>query len=421
MPGRTTASRLLVTDRTRLVVLALTLPIMAYTLVGSVLGRAQEGAYRYLTTFEEVVSLVTSNYVEEVDVEHVMQGALWGLAEGLDPESSYLTPDEVRLHDAGLDDAEAGVGLTLTRRYYVQVVAAREGSPAAAAGLRPGDYVRQIDGRPTRTMSVVRARHLLRGAPGSTVSLEVIRDNAAEPVTLELVRDAGRSANVTSRMAAPGVGYIRIAEFDATTAGAVAAANDGLAGQGAERLVVDLRGAAAGSFESGTAAAALFTDADPLVVRESPDGRQPVARGPRPPSIAAPVVLLTDFGTAGAAELFAAALTGAERAETVGIRTAGRAAEQTLVRLPDGGGLLLSSTRYLTAAGESIHRRGVAAAVPVQEPPVELAPAVEPAPAAPGEAPGDPVLERALEHLAESPRPRPAEEPDPAAQREPAA
>ena len=423
MPGRTTASRLLVTDRTRFVVLALTLPIMAYTLIGSVLGRvvAQEGAYRYLRTFEEVVSLVTSNYVEEVDVEHVMRGALWGLAEGLDPESSYLTPDEVRLHDAGFDDAEAGVGLTLTRQYYVQVVAAREGSPAAAAGLRPGDYVRQIDGRPTRTMSVVRARHLLRGAPGSTVTLEVIRGNAAEPVTLDLVRDAGRSANVTSRMAAPGVGYLRIAEFDATTAGAIAAANDSLAGRGAERLVIDLRGAATGTFESGTAAAELFTDADPLVVRESPDGQQPVARGPRPPSIAAPVVLLTDFGTAGAAELFAAALTGAERAETVGIRTAGRAAEQTLVRLPDGGGLLLSSTHYLTAAGESIHRRGVAAAVTVQEPPVELAPADEPAPAAPDEDPGDPVLERALEHLAELSQQEPAAEPEPAAAREPAA
>lgn len=410
------------TDRTRLIVLALTLPIMAYTLVGSVLGRvvAQDGAYRHLRIFEEVVSLVNSNYVEEVDVEHVMQGALWGLAEGLDPESSYLTPDEVLLHDAGLDDADAGVGLTLTRQYYVQVVAAREGSPAAAAGLRPGDYVRQIDGHPTRTMSVVRARHLLRGAPGSTVNLEVIRSNAAEPVTLELVRDAGRSANLTSRMAAPGVGYIRIAEFDATTAGAIAAANDSLAGRGAERLVIDLRGAATGSFESGTAAAALFTDADPLVVRESPDGQQPVARGPRPPSIAAPVALLTDFGTAGAAELFAAALAGAERAETVGIRTAGRAAEQTLVRLPDGGGLLLSSTRYLTAAGESIHGRGVAAAIPVQEPPVELAPADEPALAAPDEDPGDPVLERALEHLADLSR-EPAAEPEPAAQREPAA
>ena len=387
------------TNRTRFIVLALTLPIMAYTLVGSVMGRvvAQEGAYRHLRIFEEVVSLVTSNYVEQVDAERIMQGALWGLAEGLDPESSYLTPDEVQLHDAGLEDAESGVGLTLTRQYYVQVVAARDGSPAALAGLRPGDYLRQIDGNPTRMMSTVRARQLLRGAAGSAVSLEIIRGNAAEPVTVELVRDDGRSANVTSRIAAPRVGYLRIAEFDDTTAGAIGAANDSLAGQGAERLVIDLRGTATGSFESGIAAAELFTAADPLVLRESSDDRQPVARGPREPSIAAPVVLLTNFGTAGAAELFAAALTGAGRAETVGIRTAGRAAEQTLVRLPDGGGLLLSSTRYLTAAGESIHRQGVAAAVPVREPAPELAPS---GPEAPDEDPGDPVLERALEHLA---------------------
>ena len=354
------------TDRTRFIVLALTFPIMAYTLVGSVLERvvAQEGAYRHLRIFEEVVSLVTSNYVEQVDADLIMQGALWGLAEGLDPQSSYLTPDEVMVHDAGPDDADAGVGLTVTRQYYVQVVAARDGSPAALAGLRPGDYLRQIDGNPTRMMSIVRARQLLRGAPGSTVSLEVIRGNAAEPVTVEIERGGARSANVTSRIAAPGVGYLRIAEFDATTAGAVGAAADTLGEQGAESLVIDLRGTATGAFETGIAAAALFTDADPLVMIEASDERQPVARGPRPPAITAPVALLTNFGTAGAAELFAAALTDAGRAETVGVRTAGRAAEQTLVRLPDGGGLLLSSARYLTASGEPIHRQGLPAAVP---------------------------------------------------------
>ena len=395
------------TDRTRFIVLALTLPIMAYTLVGSVLGRvvAQEGAYRHLRIFEEVVSLVTANYVEQVDADLIMQGALWGLAEGLDPESSYLTADEVRLHDAGPDDADTGVGLTLTRQYYVQVVAAREGSPAALAGLRPGDYLRQIEGNPTRMMSVVRARQLLRGAPGSTVSLEVIRGNAAEPVTLEIERGEARSANVTSRIATPGVGYLRIAEFDATTVGAIGAANESLAGQGAESLVIDLRGTATGSFETGVAAAELFTDADPLVMRESSSEQEPVSRGPRRPSIAGPVVLLTDFGTAGAAELFAAALSDAGRADTVGVRTAGRAAEQTLVRLPDGGGLLLSSTRYLTASGEPIHRQGVAAAVPVQAPAVELDPA---SPSTPDDDPGDPVLERALEHLAGDPEPESA-------------
>ncbi len=387
------------TDRTRFIVLALTLPIMAYTLVGSVLGRvvAQEGAYRHLRIFEEVVSLVTSNYVEQVDADLIMQGALWGLAEGLDPESSYLTADEVRLHDAGLDNADTGVGLTLTRQYYVQVVAARDGSPAALAGLRTGDYLRQIDGNPTRMMSVVRARQLLRGVPGSTVSLEIIRGNAAEPVTLDIERGEARSANVTSRIAAPGVGYLRIAEFDATTVGAIGAANEALAEQGAESLVIDLRGTATGSFENGIAAAELFTDADPLVMRESSSEREPVARDARQPSIAGPVVLLTNFGTAGAAELFAAALSDAGRADTVGVRTAGRAAEQTLVRLPDGGGLLLSSTRYLTASGEPIHREGVAAAVTVQAPAVDLDPE---APATPDDDAGDPVLERAIEHLA---------------------
>ncbi len=385
-------------DRTRFIVLALTFPIMAYTLVGSMLGGvgAQEGAYRHLRIFEEVVSLVTSNYVEEVDADRIMHGALWGLAEGLDPESSYLTPDEVPLHDAGLDDGRAGVGLSVTRQYYVQVVAARDGSPAALAGLRPGDYLRQIDGNPTRMMSTVRAQQLLRGAAGSSVSLEIIRGNAAEPVTIELVRGDDRSANTTSRIAAPGVGYLRIAEFDATTVAAIDAANDSLTAQGAESLVIDLRDTATGSFEAGIAAAELFTDADPLVLRESSTEREPVARSPRQPSIAVPVALLTNFGTAGAAELFAAALTDAGRADTVGIRTAGRAAEQTLVRLPDGGGLLLSSTRYLTALGESIHRQGVAAAVPVQEPAVELAPTA----VAPDEDAEDPVLERALEHLA---------------------
>ena len=385
-------------NRTRFIVLALTFPIMAYTLVGSMLGGvgAQEGAYRHLRIFEEVVSLVTSNYVEEVDADRIMHGALWGLAEGLDPESSYLTPDEVPLHDAGLDDGRAGVGLSVTRQYYVQVVAARDGSPAALAGLRPGDYLRQIDGNPTRMMSTVRAQQLLRGAAGSSVSLEIIRGNAAEPVTIELVRGDDRSANTTSRIAAPGVGYLRIAEFDATTVAAIDAANDSLTAQGAESLVIDLRDTATGSFEAGIAAAELFTDADPLVLRESSTEREPVARSPRQPSIAVPVALLTNFGTAGAAELFAAALTDAGRADTVGIRTAGRAAEQTLVRLPDGGGLLLSSTRYLTALGESIHRQGVAAAVPVQEPAVELAPTA----VAPDEDAEDPVLERALEHLA---------------------
>ena len=386
------------TDRTRFVVLIVTAPILAYTLVGGFLGRvvAREGTYRHLRVFEDVVSLVTDNYVEPIDAERVMHGALWGLAEGLDPDSSYLTPDDVRQYEADDASGAVGVGLALTRQYYIQVVAARDGSPAAEAGLQPGDYIRAIDDNPTRMMSIVRGRQLLRGEPGSTVTLTVIRGNAAEPTEVELERDDGRSANVTSRLVAPGVGYLRIAEFDETTTDAIVAATGTLGQQRAERLLIDLRGNATGTFEAGIDAARLFTDADTLVIRESSTEQQPVRAAAREPAIAWPVVIITNPGTAGAAELFTAALTDTGRAETVGLRTAGRAAEQTFIRLPDGGGLLLSSTRYLTASGEPIHRAGVRPAVVVQEPAVELGrPVADPD--------DDPVLDRALEHLAAMP------------------
>ena len=395
------------TDRTRFVILMVTAPILAYTLVGGLLGRvvAREDTYRHLRVFEDVVSLVTDNYVEPIDTERIMEGALWGLAEGLDADSSYLTPDDVREYEADDADGEVGVGLVLTRQYFIQVVAARDGSPAAEAGLRPGDYIRAIDDDPTRMMSVVRGRQLLRGEPGSTVTLSVIRGNAAEPVEVELTRDDARSANVTSRLAAPGVGYLRIAAFDDTTTDAIAAAADALGRQRAEGLLIDLRGTATGTFESGLDAARLFTSAETLAIRESSTEQEPVEGTGEEPSIAWPVVILTSPGTAGAAELFTAALTDSDRAETVGLRTAGRAAEQTLIPLPGGGGLLLSSTRFLTASGEPIHLVGVEPTVVVPEPPVELGQTADD----PSDTPDDndpnddPVLDRALEHLAAMP------------------
>jgi len=382
------------TDRTRFVIVLATAPILAYTLLGGLLGRvaAQDDVYRHLRIFEDVVSLVTSNYVEEVEPSSIVHGAIWGMAEGLDPESSYLTADEVELYDEPVTGS--GVGLELTRRYYVQVVAAREGSPAARAGLVPGDYLREIDGESTRVMSTVRANALLHGAAGSTVNLSIIRENAAEPIDISLIRGDTKSANITSRIVAPGVGYLRIAEFDDTTVSAIQSSISALETQGAARLLIDLRGTATGDFDVGLAMAELFIDGETLAIRETAAGQEPIARR-ESSRIGWPVVLLTNPGTAGAAELFAAALSDAERAETVGTRTAGRASEQNLVRLPDGSGLLLSTTQYLTASGESIHRQGLTPTVVVQEPPGTLTTTL-PQDNVPQD---DPILDRALEHI----------------------
>jgi len=382
------------TNRTRFAILAVTAPILAFTLVGGLLGRASanEDTYRYLAIFEEVVSLVTDNYVEQVEPERIMEGALWGLAEALDPESSYLAPREVELFDEGPGIHTDNIGLVLTRRYYIQVVAARDGSPADVSGLKPGDFLREIDGQPTRTMSTVRAYELLNGPAGSTSSVSVIRNNAAEPISLELTRNNTKSRSISSRFVGPGVGYLRIAEFDDTATESIASATEQLAGQGAQNLLIDLRNTASGTFKAGMAAAELFTPADTLLIRESSDSQEPVTRmGPKS-SISWPIVLITNPGTAGAAELFAAVLTDTTTAESVGTRTAGRAAEQTLVNLPDGGGLLLSSSHYLTASGTSIHRTGIEPTVAVQEPTIELTQT----PVVPME---DPLLDRALERV----------------------
>ena len=193
------------TSRTRIIVISITAPVIAFAIVGGLLGKvmAREETYQHLKIFDDVVSLITSNYVEEVNVDKVMRGAMHGLADGLDPDSAYLTPDEVKQVEAGAPLAAGDVGIDLTRQYYLRVIATRDNSPAAKAGLRTGDYVRAINDTPTREMSVWEGVRALRGAPGSKVALTIIRGNAADPHVIELTREAPPAVEVTGRMAAP--------------------------------------------------------------------------------------------------------------------------------------------------------------------------------------------------------------------------
>ncbi|MBI4888834.1 MAG: PDZ domain-containing protein, partial [Acidobacteria bacterium] len=219
------------TPRSRTFVLILSTCIMAFAFVGGYLGQAmaKDDAYQGLRVFEDVVSLVINNYVEPVDVRQAMKGAMRGLADGLDPESAFLTPDLVKSVEAADLGGPAEVGLDLTRQYYLRVVAARDGSPAARAGLRPGDFIRAIDGRPTRDMSAYEGTRLLRGAPGSKVALLVIRGNAADPHEVALVRERLAGGDVSSRMANPATGYIRVSQFSKARPGPLKQAADALA------------------------------------------------------------------------------------------------------------------------------------------------------------------------------------------------
>jgi carboxyl-terminal processing protease len=397
------------TKRTRLSVLLISTPLLAFIVLGNVMGRASDGdaTFQHLRVFEDVVSLILNNYVEDPKVDNVMEGAMRGLADSLDPDSAYLTAAEVRSLDPGAKAPGGDVGIELTRQYYLRVIATRDDSSAAKAGLQTGDYVRAIDGKPARDLSVFEGMRLLRGAPGSKVTLTIIRGNAAEPHQVELVRDRTPGSVVTSKLLAPDLGYVRIASFGPDAAAKVRTQAADLVKEGATRLIIDIRRTAEGAFDTGLETARAFVKTGTLAQIA---GRDPQAKATdKPPAkvpasaiketiaaktgdgaIDVPVTLLVTTGTSGAAELFAAALSGNKRADLIGERTLGRAGLQKLVKLPDGRGLWLTYARYVTPDGELIQGRGLTPDVAVDEPDVDFG---EPKPAA------DAILDAAIARI----------------------
>jgi len=378
-------------SRTRLIVLSISAPVIIFAIVGGFLGKvmAREESYQNLRIFDDVTQLITNNYVEPVNVDKVMNGAMRGLADALDPDSAFLSPSEVKQAEAGAPLAAGDVGLELTRQYYLRVIAARDNSPAAKAGLRTGDFIRMIDAQPTRDMSVWEGVRALHGAPGSIVKLTVIRGNAVDPHVVELTREVLNAPEVTGRMASSGVGYLRVAAFGSKAVDQARAKIAELTKNGAGPLIVDVRRTSGGSLDAGIGLARLFVGKGTLAIRETRSGpRETIEAAEGDGSLKMPVTILIDSGTSGAAELFAAALAGNDRAELIGERTIGRAAAQKLIKLPDGSGLWLSTTKYLTPSGNPLHEKGLEPTVAVDEPDVEFG---QPAPTT------DPVLDKALE------------------------
>lgn len=384
-------------SRGRLFVLIVSLPIIAFAVIGGFMGKAmaQEEAYRYLRIFEDVVTLIMNNYVEDVDPGKVMHGAMHGLADNLDPDSAYLDVDQVKSYERSEALASGRTGLELTRQYYLRVIAARDGSPAAKAGLLPGDYIRAIEGQSTRDTSVFEGMRLLSGKPGTKVTLTVLRGNAAEPHTVDLVREEVGTAALKSRIAQPGVGYVRVPEFSKATPDQLRNEIATLTKAGATALAIDLRGTAFGDVEAGLATARLFVPSGTLAFRqERGKTKEPIAAAAGEGSVTLPVALLTDNGTSGPAELFAAALSGNKRASLVGERTLGRAARQRFVKLPDGSGLILTHLLYLTPGEAVINLKGLTPDVAVEQPDLDFG---DPAPTS------DATLDKAIETLKKRP------------------
>jgi carboxyl-terminal processing protease len=383
--------------RARLVVALVSTGLVGYVAAGSMLGKViGDTSYGQLAIFNEVVRLVIDAYVEPVNLDRAMAGARLGMADALDGDSSYLDPEQYKLVQTPPAETDAEIGAVLTRRFsFVMVVAARPGSPAARAGLRAGDLVKSIDGRHTRPMPALVAERLLRGAPGSSVKLSVLRAGA-EPFDVTVVRERLKPAAAEGRMLDETTGYVRVSDFTPATAGEVRAQLEGLRRSGATRMLLDLRDAAWGAPADSIKVAELFLQGGPvakLVGRRTDETllQADAARG----AWSGPLAVLVTNGTAGPGEIVAAALLDAGRAKLVGEHTFGRAALSKTVPLPEGG-LVLTVAKYMSPKGTSIHGQGLAPTVPVE------ADEEEPAD---GAARPDAILEKALEVVKAEGRP----------------
>jgi carboxyl-terminal processing protease len=381
-------------SRTRLAVAVVSTTLIGYIAVGSLLGRVfGDTSYGQLAIFNEVVRLVLDAYVEPVNLDRAMAGARQGMADALDGDSAYLDADELRAYQQPARDGEGDVGLVLTRRFsFVMVVSPRPGSPAAKAGLRAGDIVRTIDDKYTRQMPAVVAARLLRGAPGSTVKLGIMRVGA-DPFDVPLTRERLLPAVPEAKVLDGGVGYVRVAEFAPGTGDEVYTKVEALKKGGARRLVLDLRDAGYGAPADAVKVAEVFLKGGPVAKLVGRRQEERVLQAdPARSAWSGPLVVLTNNGTAGPGEIVAAALLDRDAARLVGERTFGRVGVERIVMLPEGG-LLLTTEKYVSPKGTAIQGEGLKPTVAVDATPDEDSDQDS------GAAKPDRILEKALELL----------------------
>ena len=368
--------------RTKFILTLLSATLTLYTAVGGWIStRAQQPANdpnAQLRIFESVLQHIQNDYVDEPNMDKVRAGALRGLAYGLDPYSTYLTPDQVKEYNAGNKDNLVGIGAELSQvASYLYVIAPMEGSPADQAGIRAGDIIEYIDNKATRDISLYDAKQLLNGAAGTEVKLRVLRANSS-PLTINVKRGTTRAPAAEARMEAGRVGVLRINSFADGETTEIRGRLQDLLKQGAQKIVIDIRDTAGGSLNEAVAVANLFIKDGVLAQTIGREGKalKTFTADPKATIFTGPVVAMIDTGTAGAAEVVASALMERNRGQVIGEKSFGAGTEQQLFTLRGGDGLLLTTVKWAssngkTFLGEDRSHSGVTPNVEVKGPEVQ--------------------------------------------------
>ena len=320
--------------------------------------------YENLQVFSDVLDIVKENYVQEVESEELVEGAISGMLRTLDPHSSYLDPEAYKELQVETKGSFGGIGIEITIRDGVlTVVSPLEDTPAYELGIQAGDQILRVDGEPTKEMTLMEAVKKMRGPKGTKVVLTIMREDFLQTKDFVITRDTIAIKSVKTKILEPGYGYVRLSQFQSSTAGDLRKALVKLENENKplKGIILDLRNNPGGLLDQAVKVSDEFLD-DGLIVYtggrlKSQDMRFEAHMNTRPHPY--PIVVLVNEGSASAAEIVAGALQDQKRAVIVGVKTFGKGSVQTVMPLRNGAALRLTTAIYYTPSGRSIQAKGI--------------------------------------------------------------
>jgi carboxyl-terminal processing protease len=338
----------------------------------------RSATYEQLKLFTDVLTIIQNQYVDETEPREVIYGAVKGMLRALDPHSSFMDPESYREMQVETSGSFGGLGIEITiRDDQLTVVAPIEGTPAWRAGIQPGDRIVKIEGLATKDMNLPDAVKRMRGPKGTKVTITIVREGTREPFDVALVREVIQVQSIRSQEIEPGIGYIRIRQFQERTAPDLVASVEKFDKAGKlAGLIVDVRNNPGGLLSAAVEVSEEFLGDGKLIVYTEGRVRNQNMRftaHARRAITEVPMVVLVNQGSASASEIVAGAIQDHGRGVVIGQQTFGKGSVQTIIPLADGSGLRLTTARYFTPKGRSIHGKGITPDIVIDPPKDELA------------------------------------------------
>lgn len=361
--------------------------VVATLLVGVLVGKGWDRTgyasetYEELRIFTEVLSQVKKHYVEDTETKSLVHGALRGMLATLDPHSSYMTSEMYKEMQVETKGKFGGLGIQIgMKENRLTVIAPIEDTPAFEAGIQAGDIITRVDETPTKDLTLMEAVRQMRGPKGTTVQLTITRPEVVDPLEFTITRDIIKIQSVRAKMLDDQISYVRITQFQKSTPEDLSRALEELEGEELQGIILDLRNNPGGLLTAAVGVSEYFLEEGKLVVSiKGRNGREDEYHAdPKTERQEVPMIVLVNQGSASASEIVAGAMQDWGKAVIIGTTTFGKGSVQTILPLSDGSGLRLTTAKYYTPKGRSIHSVGVQPDIVVDPKAMTVAQAQEP-------------------------------------------